>query len=146
MEENPYVGPVADLVDPYFNIDQKKVGGFSPSSPGGAYAVWWMRRHPGRWALVGEGVAGLSRVLLKHAPDIEVIESNRDRGKPGGAKIFARLPHPRGESLRESLLRRPIGQPALYLPEVTTDEFSWTKAELAEACQVARDNLFPVGD
>lgn len=140
--DNPYVGPVADLVDPYFTIEVKKVGGFSPTSAGSNMAIWWMRQHPGRWALVGEGLTGLSRQLLRVCPDIEV----REQGLRGpGSKTFARLPHPLGESLRDALLRRPIG-PALYLPEVTTDEFNWTKAELAEACQIARDNLFPVGD
>lgn len=144
--DNPHVGPVADLVDPYFTIEVKKVGGFSPTSPGGAYAIWWMRRHPGRWALVGEGLTGLSRQLLKSCPDIEVSEQNRDRLNCADVvRTYARLPHPQGESLRLALSRRPFS-PGLYLPEVTKDDFNWTMAELAEACQIARDNLFPVGD
>lgn len=143
--ENPYVGPVADLVDPYFTLEVKKVGGFSPTSPGGAYAIWWMRQHPGRWALVGEDLTGLSRQLLKVCPDIEVREFNRNRDKPDGVRIYARLPHPQGESLHKALARRPMPTAALYLPEVTKDEFNWTKAELDEACKIARDNLFPVG-
>lgn len=143
MEDNPYVGPVADLLDPYFTLEVKKVGGFTPTTPGGAYAIWWMRRHPGRWALVGEDLTGLSRQLLKTCPDIEARELGRDSKGSGGFRVYARLPHPRGESLHSALRRRP--SPDLHLPKLTKDEFNWTKAELAEACQVARDNLFPVG-
>ena len=144
MTESPYVGTVVDLVDPYFTIEVKNVGGFKPTTAGGNYAIWWMRRHPGRWALVGEGTTGLTRQLLKVCPEIEVKEYRALRLTHDGiARTYARLPHPEGESLTAALDRRPAAA-GLHLPAVTTDEFGWSKAELEEACQVARANLFPV--
>ena len=139
--DNPHVGVVVDLVDPYFTRETKNVGGFKASSAAGSYAIWWVRNHPGRWAMVAENGAGLTRQLLKAwCPDIQVAETR----PPGGfVRFFARIPHPEGEPLSQALERRPIGR-RLYLPEVTRDEFDWSAEELAEACQIARDNLFPV--
>lgn len=139
MSESPYKGVVVDLVDPYFTIEVKNTGGFRPHSEGGNYAIWWLRRHPGRWALVAEGTTGLTKQLLRACPDIR--PAIRD-GWDGVTRTYAHLPHPEGESLAEALSRRPIAV-GLYLPEVTRDEFDWSTEELAEACQVARDNLFP---
>lgn len=144
MSEDPYKGVVVDLVDPYFTPDVKHTGGFRITSDAEIYAVWWMHRHPGRWALVAEGTTGLTRQLLKTFSEIEVRENRSIRATHDGVtRVYARLPHPEGESLAEALERRPISV-GLYLPAVTRDEFNWSKAELAEACQVARDNLFPV--
>lgn len=144
MNEDPYKGVVVDLVDPYLTHEAKNVGGFRPTSAAGNYAIWWMRRHPGRWALVGEalpgmrGVTGLTRQLLLVCPDIQVKSGSMS----GNVRVYARVDHPEGESLTEAMARRPLPT-HLYLPEVTRDEFNWSPAELAEACQVARDNLFP---
>jgi hypothetical protein len=149
MSEDPYKGVVADLVDPYFTPELKNAGGFRSSSPAGNYAIWWMRTHPGRWAMVGEGIqgkgtTGLTRELLRICPDIQVREQKAVRSRTNGAvRIFGCVPHPEGESLEEALARRPFS-PGLFLPTVTKDEFRWTPEELAEACQLARDNLFPV--
>lgn len=145
MTEDPYKGVVVDLVDPYFTPEIKqKTGGNKFTSAAENYAVWWMRRHPGRWALVAEGTTGLTRQLLKVFPEIEVRENRSLKATHDGVtRVYARYPHPGGETLAEALERRPITV-GLYLPAVTRDEFNWSPAELAEACQVARDNLFPV--
>lgn len=146
---DPYKGVVADLVDPYFTPEVKNMGGFRPESEGGKYAIWWMRQHPGRWALVGEGLVGkgttgLTRQLLLICPDIQVKELRTGKHNADGiVRVYARVDHPEGESLAEALARRPFA-PGLYLPEVTRDEFNWSTEELADACQCARDNLFPV--
>lgn len=140
MTESPYKGVVADLLDPYFTVEVKNTGGFKPTSSGGNYAIWWLRRHPGRWALVGEGTTGLTKQLLRACPDIQA----KERSFHGVTRIYASRPHPEGETLIEALRRRPP-QAGLYLPELTTDEFGWTKAELADACRVARANLYPTG-
>ena len=133
-------GVVVDLVDPYFTLEAKNsAGGFKATSPGTNYAIWWMRRNPGRWALVAEGSTGLSKqLLMTYCPDVKAAE----RSYHGETRVYARVPHPEGESLAEALERRPP-QKGLYLPEVTRDEFNWSPAELAEACRVARENLFP---
>jgi hypothetical protein len=138
--DNPYVGVVVDLVDPYFTPETKSVGGFRATSTASSYAIWWVRNHPGRWAMVAEGSAGLTRQLLKACPDIQVAET-----RPSGSilRVYARVNHPEGEPLTQALERRPIDR-RLYLPEVTRDDFNWSTEELAEACQIARDNLFPV--
>jgi hypothetical protein len=138
---NPYVGVVVDLVDPYFTPGTKNIGGFKATSAASNYAIWWVRNHPGRWAMVAEGSAGLTRALLKVCPDIQVTEH-----QPKGSilRVFARVDHPESEPLAQALARRRIGEPRLYLPEVTRDEFNWSPEELAEACRIARDNLFPV--
>ena len=144
----PYVGVVVDLVDPYLTPEVKNIGGFkSLTENDGNYPVWWMRQNPGRWALVGDGGVGLTRTMLKIFPEIEVKEQGKYESKTKAwarTKTFARIPHPECESFAEALARREI-EPKLYLPEVTRDEFDWTPAELAEACRVARDNLFPTG-
>ena len=138
--DNPHVGVVVDLVDPYFTPGTKNIGGFKATSHASNYAIWWVRNNPGRWAMVAEGNAGLTRSLLKVCPDIQVVEH-----RPAGSilRVFARVDHPESEPLPRAMERRPIG-PRLFLPEVTRDEFNWSTAELAEACQIARDNLFPV--
>lgn len=145
MSEDPYKGVVADLVDPYFTPEIKqKTGGNKIASEAENYAVWWMRRHPGRWALVAEGTTGLTRQLLKAFPEVQVSEHRSLRSASDGInRTYARIPHPEGESLAEALERRPLSV-GLHLPAVTKDNFGWTKAELADACQAARDNLFPV--
>lgn len=140
MTGNPHIGVVVDLVDPYLTPEAKNIGGFkSLTSEGGNYAVWWLRRHPGRWALVAEGTTGLTRQLLKVCPDIEVREKTKHN-----LRTYACVPHPEGESLAAALERR-APDPGLTLPRVTRDQFDWTPEELAEACQVARANLFPTG-
>jgi hypothetical protein len=126
MTDNPHVGVVVDLVDPYLTAEVKNSGGFRSTSPGGNLAIWWMRRHPGRWALVGEGRVGLSQQLLQDCKDIQVSD-------------------PKGETLHFALRRRTVNTPELYLPDLVMDDFGWTKAELADACEVARANLFPTG-
>lgn len=139
--DNPHVGVVADLVDPYFTPGTKNIGGFKATSHASNYAIWWVRNNPGRWAMVAEGNAGLTRSLLKVCPDIQVVEMQL---KGTVLRVFARVDHPESEPLSQALARRPLGQARLYLPEVTRDDFNWSTAELAEACQIARDNLFPV--
>lgn len=144
MSEGPYKGVVADLVDPYFTPEVKNVGGFKALTAGGSYPIWWLRRNPGRWGLVGEGNAGLTRQLLTACPDIKVTEHRSGKSTYYGVtRVYASVPHPEGETLADALRRRPAAV-GLYLPEVTRDEFDWSPAELAEACQIARDNLFPV--
>lgn len=145
MSDSPYKGVVVDLVDPYFTPEIKyRTGGNKLATDAEAYALWWINRHPGRWALVAEGTTGLTRQLLKVYPEVQVKETRSIKSSEDGiTRVFARIPHPEGESLAEALARRPIN-PGLYLPAVTRDEFNWSPAELAEACQVARDNLFPV--
>ena len=141
MTGSPFVGPVADLVDPYLTAEVKNIGGFKSvyqSNP----AILWLRRHPGRWALVGENSTGLTRELLKICPEIKVHVQSGHRYADNISRTYACLPHPEGESLFEAMKRRPVGQ-ALYLPQVTRDEFNWTKAELQDACRVAKANLFP---
>ena len=146
MTDNPHVGVVVDLVDPYLTAEAKNSGGFRSTSPGGNLAIWWMRRHPGRWALVGEGRVGLSQQLLIDCKDIQVSETRSLARNPDGIpRIYARVPHPRGETLHFALRRRTVNTPELYLPELVMDDFGWTKAELADACEVARANLFPTG-
>lgn len=139
-DASPYIGVVVDLVDPYFTRESRNVGGFKATSAASSYAIWWVREHPGRWAMVAEGSTGLTRQLLRGFPDIQVAET-----QPAGSilRVFARVDHPESEPLSQALERRPIDR-RLYLPEVTRDEFNWSPAELAEACQLARDNLFPV--
>ena len=140
---NPYIGVVVDLVDPYFTPGAKNLGGFRATSAAGNYAIWWVRTHPGRWAMVAEGNAGLTRQLLRFCPDIQVTEQRPRDGSI--TRVYARVDHPEGEPLSHALQRRPIKSSApLDLPEVTRDEFNWSPEELAEACQIARDNLFPV--
>lgn len=141
MTGSPYVGPVADLVDPYLTAEVKNIGGFKSvfqSNP----AIQWLRRHPGRWALVAEDSTGLTRELLKICPDITVSVQSGHRYGDRVSRTYACLPHPEGESLSEAMKRRPVG-PVLYLPEVQRDDFNWSKAELEDACRVAKANLFP---
>lgn len=140
MNDGPYKGVVVDLVDPYFTPESKNIGGFKATSEGGRYAIWWMRQHPGRWAKVAEGPVGLTKSLLSVCPDIESTESTYET-KTRVRLTYARVPHPEGESLIEALQRK---QKVLVLPAVQRDPFNWTPAELAEAVQIARDNLFPV--
>lgn len=140
MNDGPYKGVVVDLVDPYFTPESKNVGGFKATSDGGRNAIWWMRQHPGRWAKVAEGAVGLTRSLLSIYPDIESNESNYET-KDHRRHTYARVPHPQGETLLEALQR---GKKVLVLPAVQRDPFNWTPAELADAVQIARDNLFPV--
>lgn len=133
--ENPHRGPAVDLVDPYLPIDARNQGGqFTPPPP---RVCQWLDTHPGRWAMVAQDGVGISDTIFKR---LGYETARRD----GGARHYARLPHPEGEPLRESLHR--TGTLFDLLPEVERDPFNWSPAELADALQCARDNLFPVSD
>jgi hypothetical protein len=130
---NPHVGEVADLLDPYLTHDVKAgLGG--KAAPDG-YAIWWLRTHPGRWALVGEGTLGMSREMLER---VGLKCANRTTN--GVTRIYGQCPHPMAEDLFAALRRtpKPTEPPAL-----TPSDFGWTAEELAWACQVARDERGP---
>lgn len=130
---NPHRGRIADLVNPYMNRTTNQGGGIKAT--GYEHALLWLDRHPGRWALVGEDEMGASPEMMLRA-GLEV--STRGRG----ALVYARVPHPDGEELSEALHRGATLLEAL--PALQRDPFNWSPAELAEAAQIARDNLFPV--
>lgn len=130
-----YVGPVADLLDPYLDPYRKQTGG-TMRAVGTDYVRWWLERHPGRWALVGQDELGLTRYVVANMGYVPGI-----RQKPGNpVRTYAQNPHPLGESLAEALRRTPT--PPDDLPELTRSSFNWTPEELADACRVARQNLF----
>lgn len=136
QEENPHRGKVVDLVNPYMTAGGNQQGGYSAT--GNEYALWWLTTHPGRWALIGEGGLGCS-------PDIAIRQGllARTRGGDKG-RVYAQLPHPDGEPLNEALHRSATLLEAL--PALERDPFNWTPAELADAVQCARENLFPVAE
>jgi hypothetical protein len=137
-DENPYVGPVVDLVNPYMTPEKSQTGG-TGTAAGSEYAEWWLNRHPGRWALIGEGEIGFSKHIVQRL-GLEYGVRNK-RGTIN--KVYARKPHPRGEELIEAL-RRTEPPEVLDLPELVRSPFNWTPEELAEAAAIARANLFPV--
>lgn len=132
----PYVGPVADLVNPYFDCDNKIKGG-TAVNPGCEYVVWWLENHPGRWALVGENGVGLGRGAMT------TLGYEYYRRKPYGQieRIYARKPHPQGETLDQSLERRPPKWIELPVPK---PDFDWTKEELEVAVRRGMELLFPL--
>lgn len=134
--ENPHVGKVVDLVNPYMTAASNQHGGFTVT--GFEYALWWLTTHPGRWALIAENGLGCS-------PDIAMRKGllARTRGGDKG-KVYAQFPHPDGEPLKEALHRSATLLEAL--PALERDPFNWTPAELADAVQCARENLFPVAE
>lgn len=135
MDSGGYRGPVADLVDPYTTKDT--VGEAVESLAG------WLRAHPGRWAMFGEGEHGFDSKILV-AAGFEVAQKTSKL--TGVRRTYARLPHPEGEPLSEALARTKDGR-AMYpsdLPDLQQDSFNWTKEELELACKTARENLFPV--
>jgi hypothetical protein len=138
-EENPYVGKVVDLLNPYMSQENNLAGGGRKAS-GGEYAIWWLQRHPGRWALVGEDKCGIPLALL-HAAGLRTSQMNKSTPQ---FKLFAQFPHPQGEDLKAALARDTT--PRLELPAVTKSDFNWTAAELADAVYVMRENLFPVSE
>lgn len=146
MTSNPHVGVVVDLVDPYYTPTAKQVGSHKSSTAASRRVVTWLRNHPGRWAITAEGATGLTRQVLRDYPDIYATENrSANLNADGIPRTYAQVPHPLGEPLKDALARRPLpGGPVLYLPALEPDPFGWTKDELAEACQIARDNLFPV--
>lgn len=117
-----FTGPVVDLVNPYHG---KGVIGTE-------YAVWWLKRHPGRWAMMTEDGVGPHRDVIK--------QLGLEYGMRGRHTFYARVPHPEGESLTEALARsRPRG---LYFPELERDPFDWTDTELAAAVGEMRSKLY----
>lgn len=136
--ENPYVGKVVDLVNPYMTQDSNTAGG-GREAEGGEYALWWLRTHPGRWALVAEGKVGIPIAILQKAGmRTSMTQKNKSRVN---YKLYAQNPHPEGEDIKEALAR--TMPPRLELPEITKSDFNWTPAELADAVYVMRQNLFP---
>lgn len=132
---NPYRGKVVDLVNPYLTREGNRGGG--STAAGTEYTLWWLHRNPGRWALVGENSLGISRETAQNL-------GLRALYRGVGDRVYAQVPHPEAEPLAEALHRSASLPDAL--PRLTRDPFNWTKAELAEAAQIARDNLFPVTD
>lgn len=137
---NPHRGKVVDLVNPYMNADTNQTGG--TAAQGAEYAVWWIERNPGRWALVGENGMGATFHIIErmgYRPSVRTKQA----GRPG-LWIYAQVPHPEGESLSEALHR----SASLFeaLPPLERDPFGWTPAELADAVRYSRDNLFPIAE
>jgi hypothetical protein len=133
MTEGLHRGKVVDLVDPYVTIDFSNQGGkLTPPPP---LVCHWLDSHPGRWAMTAQNGVGTSDSIMAR---LGYQTARRD----AGARHFARLPHPEGEPLHEALHRSKTLLDVL--PAVTRDPFDWTPAELADAVQCARDNLFPV--
>ena len=60
MTDNPHVGVVVDLVDPYFTHAVKKTGQHKYVSPTTSRAIEWLRANPGRWAMMAEGSTGMT--------------------------------------------------------------------------------------
>lgn len=133
---NPYRGKVVDLVNPYMTPHTNQRGGAYFAS-GTDYAEWWLKRHPGRWALVGEPGMGITTHIVER---MGLQCGTRDPGL-----VYARVPHPKGEPLTQALHRSNFPL-MVSLPPIERDPFNWTPAELADAVQCARDNLFPVSD
>lgn len=130
--ESPYRGRVVDLVNPYSNRDTNRGGGLRSKGPD--RALQWLDEHPGRWAMVGEGEMGTTIGTLGQRGYAHSVRGDR---------TYASRPHPEGESLRDALNRTAVVFDAL--PRLERDPFNWTPAELADAVQTARDNLFPAG-
>jgi len=134
---SPYVGRVADLVNPYISASPGVEAKRRQVMTGGQDIAAWLEAHPGRWAKVFEDGAGTLAGTIKK---MGYRFSERDRDTPH-MRVYAQKPHPEAESLRDALART---ERALYLPKLEKDPFNWTPEELADACQIARDNLFPV--
>jgi len=127
---------VVDLVDPYSTKD-------TATTTAETLGVW-LRAHPGRWAMFSEGEHGLDGKLIL-AAGFEVAQ--RSKSARPTRRIYARLPHPLGESLSEALARTKddLGTYPADLPTFRgQDSFNWTKEELELACRAAREKLFPV--
>lgn len=137
--DNPYVGKVVDLLNPYMSQENNLAGG-GRKATGGDYAIWWLLNHPGRWALVGEGKCGIPLALL-HEAGLRTSQMNKSTPQ---FKLYAQLPHPKAEDLKAALARTIV--PRLELPELAKSDFNWTAAELADAVYVMRENLFPVSE
>jgi hypothetical protein len=136
LAASPYVGRVADLVNPYMGASPGVDTGRRARTTGGRDIAAWLESHPGRWALVFENGMGTLAGAIKK---MGYTFSERDRDTPY-MRVYAQNPHPEAESLRDALARTERG---IYLPKLEVDPFGWTPEELAEACQIARDNLFP---
>ena len=136
--DNPHVGVVADLFNPYMSQEAKNRAG-AYTIGGDEYAFWWLRRHPGRWALVGIGAAGIAR---KRGEDAGFRIATRTSYE-GVTYTYAQLPHPQAETIGAAIKRTP--PPVRDLPTLTKSAFNWTPDELADAARVARANLFPTG-
>lgn len=133
---SPYVGRVADLVNPYIRASPGVAASRRAVMTGGQDIASWLEAHPGRWAKVFENGTGTLAGTIKK---LGYTFAERDRDTPH-MRVYAQKPHPEAESLRDALARTP----QIVLPKLERDPFNWTPEELAEACQIARDNLFPV--
>lgn len=135
LTASPYVGCVADLVNPYLSAAPGLPGARLARLAGGRDIAAWLEAHPGRWALVFENGTGTPAGAIKK---MGYTFAERDRDS---LRVYAQKPHPEAEPLADALART---ERTLYLPELEVDPFGWTPEELDEACQIARDNLFPV--
>lgn len=132
--DGPYVGPVADLVDPYATKDTARESAARLGS--------WLSSHPGRWAMFAEGALGIDGQLLTDLG----FEVSQKTGKHSRiVRAYARMRHPLGEPLEAALARAANGKAPDPdpLPELTLDSFNWTEEELQAAVQAAREKLFP---
>lgn len=102
-------------------------------------------KRPGRWAVVHEKlvdpITGVEQrrgvepdVLRKHG--YEVARLNR--------KGYARRPLEGAPPLSDLVARKPPLAPITGYPEVTPDEFGWTRDEIKQALATAKSWLFPL--
>lgn len=126
-----YCGPVADLVDPYAERTNEE------SRASILEVKKWMRDHPGRWVMFGEGEMGVSRANFEM--EFEVRQKSDVYGL---ARVFARKRHPKGESLERALARTTgLGRYPADLPDLEPDPFGWTQEELDDAVRASKEML-----
>lgn len=134
--ENPYVGPIVDLVNPYVAPHP----GLPNDASDTARIYAWLEAHPGRWAKVGEKGVGMPlKTAQKNTAGYRV---GRKKISEDNVEVYLSKPHPLGEELLPALRRVRRGPDDL--PFLSRSEFNWSPEELAEATLVARANLFPV--
>jgi hypothetical protein len=134
--------PILCLIDGYLgSLHEGRIGKGS-MTPGQERKLALLDRYPGRWAVVhareraGDGYNNIGThgpEFVKHGYEVAVANG----------KTYARRPHPSGRPLSDFVTKMPAKR-FDPMPAVESDEFGWSRDELANAAATARAWLFPI--
>jgi hypothetical protein len=101
-------------------------------------------RWPGRWAVVRELIVDpITGARHERGIPVERLEQQGYEVARLNRKGYARKPLKGAPPLSDLVAKKPALAPIVGYPEVTPDEFGWTRDEINDALATAKSWLFP---
>jgi hypothetical protein len=108
------------------------------------HVAGWLNANPGRWAVVRELIVDpITGARHERGIPVERLEQQGYEVARLNRKGYARKPLKGAPPLSDLVAKKPALAPIVGYPEVTPDEFGWTRDEINDALATAKSWLFP---